>query len=418
MTQPSARAQLNVVTLMFTFSMMNYFDRTIMSIAGPDIMKEFGLVPTQMGVVYSAFLLAYALFMMPGGQLVDWLGPRWSLTLMGFGAALFTGLTAWGGKPGLGSWIGVLPALAGIRFLMGICTSPLYPACGRMCANWIAPVYLGRVQGVIIGGSSLGGAVAPILFVTLMGRLGWRMSFVAAALATAVLALVWSLSVTDRPGAMSVKHVPPAWRLLLKNRNLLLLTAAYAALGYFSYIFYYWIYFYFGEIRHMGYEQSARFTTLVFIVNGLMIPVGGWLSDTLTRRHGQRFGRRAVPIAGLTVSAILLLAGIAATGTWTTVSLFAFSMGFASFCEGPFWAMTIALGGEHAGAACSILNTGSNLAGFAAPVLTPYIASYLGWSWGLNFGCVVILLGAVACWRVRLPPMASGLTEPPHDNIV
>ena len=46
------------------------------------------------------------------------------------------------------------------------------------------------------------------------------------------------------------------------------LYAAYAALGYFSYIFYYWIYFYFGEIRHMGYEQSARFTTLVFIVNG------------------------------------------------------------------------------------------------------------------------------------------------------
>jgi MFS family permease len=80
----------------------------------------------------------------------------------------------------------------------------------------------------------------------------------------------------------------------------------------------------------------------------------------------------------------------------------AFAMGFASFCEGPFWAMTIALGREQVGAACSILNTGSNLAGFIAPVLTPWIASFAGWSWGLYFGCFVILLGAAACWLVDL----------------
>lgn len=409
MNRPATRAQTNVVTLMFAFSMMNYFDRTIMSIAGPDIMKEFALAPTQMGVVYSSFLLAYALFMMPGGQLADWLGPKKSLTMMGFGVAVFTALTAWGGTPGLGSWIGVLPAFASIRFLMGICTSPLYPACGRMCANWIAPVYLGRVQGIIIGGSSLGGAVAPILFAVLLRKFGWRMSFVVAAAATAALALVWSLSVTDLPENVPAgEKSKPAWGPLLRNRNLLLLTGAYAALGYFSYIFYYWIYFYFGEIRHMGYAQSARFTTLVFIVNGLMIPFGGWLSDLLTKTYGARFGRRAVPIGGLTLSAILLWAGTMTTGTWTTVFLVAFSMGFASFCEGPFWAMTITLGGDQAGAACSILNTGANLAGFIAPVLTPYIASYLGWSWGLNFGCLVILLGAAACWRVRLPHPTTG----------
>ena len=404
MTHPWTRAQLTVVTLMFAFSMMNYFDRTIMSIAGPDIMKEFALAPTRMGMIYSSFLLSYALFMIPGGHLVDRLGPRLSLTLMGFGAALFTGLTALGGVPGLGSWIGVLPALAFIRFLMGICTSPLYPACGRMCANWIAPIYLARVQGVIIGGTSLGGAVAPILFAALIRRFGWRMSFVIAAAATAALALLWTLSVADGPGAAAPGKAPKSsWRLLFKNRNLLLLTAAYAALGYFSYIFYYWIYFYFGEIRHMGYEQSARFTTLVFIVTGLMIPFGGWLSDRLTKAYGERFGRRAVPIAGLVLSAILLSAGTMTKGTWPTVVLVAFSMGFASFCEGPFWAMTIALGGEQVGAACSILNTGSNLAGLIAPVMTPYIASYVGWSWGLNFGCLVVLLGAVAVWRVELP---------------
>ena len=45
----------------------------------------------------------------------------------------------------------------------------------------------------------------------------------------------------------------------------------------------------------------------------------------------------------------------------------------------------------------------ANLAGLIAPVLTPYIASYAGWSWGLYFGCFIVLLGAVACWQVKLP---------------
>jgi MFS family permease len=390
---------------MFAFSLMNYFDRTIMSIAGPHVMKELALTPTQMGFVYSSFLLAYALFMMPGGQLVDWLGGRRSLTMMGFGTAMMTGLTGLGGN---------LAALVGIRFLMGMCTSPIYPACGRMCGQWIAPVYLGRVQGIIISGSSLGGAVSPILFSALIVRWGWRLSFVAAAAATTLLALTWMLAVPERPAPVVATDAPrTSWRLLLANRSLLWVTAAYSAAGYFTYIFYYWVYFYFGEIRKLGYEQSARFTTTVFVVSGLMMPLGGWLSDRLVKAYGEQFGRRAVPMAGFTLSAILLYAGTLTTDTWTTVFLFAFSMGFSAVCEGPFWAMTIKLGGDQVGAACSILNTGANLAGFIAPVLTPFIASYFGWSAGLYFGCLVILSGVFACWRVRLStpteqPLAPG----------
>src|SRR5438128_9225944 len=100
------RKRIILVGLMFAFSVMSYFDRTIMSIAGPRIMTEFGIPPTQMGSIYSAFILGYFLFMIPGGHLADRLGPRVTLGLMGLAAALFTGLTALGGKPGLGTYIG------------------------------------------------------------------------------------------------------------------------------------------------------------------------------------------------------------------------------------------------------------------------------------------------------------------------
>src|ERR1035438_8343726 len=95
--------QLLIVALMFGFSMISYFDRTIMSIAGPRMMSDFGVSPTAMGSVYSAFILGYALLMIPGGHLTDRLGPRRTLTLMGVGSAVFTGLTIIGGRPGLGA---------------------------------------------------------------------------------------------------------------------------------------------------------------------------------------------------------------------------------------------------------------------------------------------------------------------------
>ena len=70
--------RLIVIALLFGFSMISYFDRTIMSIAGPQLMKDFGLSPTQMGSVFSAFVLGYALLMVPGGHASDRFGPRTS----------------------------------------------------------------------------------------------------------------------------------------------------------------------------------------------------------------------------------------------------------------------------------------------------------------------------------------------------
>ena len=401
---------------------MSYFDRTIMSIAGPQIMQEFDLSATQMGSVYSAFILSYALLMIPGGQVADRLGPRLTLLLMNLSAALFTGLTALGGRPGLGSVLGVVPALIAIRLGLGVGTAPLYPACARMSANWVPISHQGRVQALIIAGSSIGGAVSPSLFSWLMSRYRWRMAFVIAAAATAGLALLWFWSVRDHPAGVG----PPesrgvigerprtAWLPLFTNRNLMLLTLAYFSMGYFQYIFYYWIYFYFGQVRHAGFSDSARYTTIVFVTMGIMMPLGGWLSDRLTRFYGAQFGRRVVPMSGLSLGALLLVVGTIVPDTTAAVVLLSLATGFASWCEGPFWASAIEVGAKQVGAACGILNTGGNVGGFLAPILTPFLASRAGWSWGLYVGSLVALVGVIACYLVDRTAGKSeaGKTEP------
>jgi len=163
------RRRGGIVVLLILLSVMTYFDRTIITIAGPGIMREFSLSETEMGMVYSAYLLTYALLMVPGGLLADRLGPRLVLTLMAFGSAVFTGLTAVAGRPGLGALIGVVPSFLLIRLVLGICAAPEYPSSGRMNANWTPVSARARVWGWIASGAGIGGAISPLLF-TWMSR--------------------------------------------------------------------------------------------------------------------------------------------------------------------------------------------------------------------------------------------------------
>src|SRR5437868_11107870 len=95
-----------LIALMIAFSTMSYFDRIIMSIAGPGILKEYQLSRTQIGWMYSAFTLSYAVLMIPSGALADWFGARGVLFGMGIGAGLSTALTSLAVNHTLGRWIG------------------------------------------------------------------------------------------------------------------------------------------------------------------------------------------------------------------------------------------------------------------------------------------------------------------------
>jgi MFS family permease len=413
-TQPTrlTSSQIKLVALMTVLSGMSYFDRTIMSIAGPGIMKEFHISETAMGAVYSAFLLSYTICMTPGGWLTDRFGPRRVLTATVLGTALLTGLTALCGDPGLGAIFGVVPTFLVVRFLFGVTAAPLYPATGRMAANWIPMTSQGWVQALIMAGAAWGAALSPIVFSRMIASYGWRASFWMAAAGAAVLGIVWFRSVRDHPHSQPVARPACQWGKLLTDRNLLLLTLGYFLTNYFEYIFFYWIYYYFGEIRHLGKSETALASTILFLAMGVMTPLGGKLSDRLVLRYGLKIGRRSVAMAGLGVSAVLLYLGASGFGVVATVALLSLAFGSAASSEGPFWSTAIEISGEQAGAACGIFNTGGNLGGMLAPVLTPMIAVHFGWAGGLYFGSLMVLIGMLT-WLLIDPGKKIGLTPIP-----
>lgn len=412
-------AHFNVAFLMVLFSVLSYFDRTIMSVAGPIMMRDFGISETRMGTIYSAFLLGYALFMIPGGGLADRLGPRRVLVCTGLGASLFTALTASAGYSGFASGTLLVPTLLIVRFLMGVFTAPLYPSCGKMNANLFLPSQQGMVWGFVAAGAGIGSALSPSLFAWMIPAIGWRVSFCLAALATAAAALVWAWYVRDYFVQDSPKRIPAHLFLgnglkpvhlgksvqfgrLLRSRNVLLLSVGYLSVGYFEYIFFFWIYYYFGQIRHLSAPDASAYTTAIFLAWVVMSPLGGHFSDVLSKQFGARWGRPIVPVFGILSGAVLLAVGTRLSNSLAVGATLALSFGLASSSDGAFWRAAIEAGGESAGAACGIMNTGSNIGGFIAPTLTPLIASFAGWSAALNFGCATAAAG-VCIWFFLRP---------------
>ena len=106
-------------------------------------------------------------------------------------------------------------------------------------------------------------------------------------------------------------------------------------------------------------------------------------------------------VTSVVLATLLLFAGINVSQTLTAVILMSLSLGCSACCDVAFWAATIHIAGAEVGAATGILNTGSNIGGSFAPILTAFIASRIGWSWGLYFGCFMALAGATVWFWVE-----------------
>ena len=402
----AAMARGRVVGLLMAIVAISHLNRISISTAGnARIMAQYGLAPTRMGWIYSAFLLTYTACMIPGGWLIDRWGAKAALLAVGCGSGLFMALT---GVVGLaaGDAGTALVGLLIVRGLMGIVSAPLHPAGARVVGHWVAPGGRSRVNGLVNGSALVGIAATPLVFGTLIARLGWPASFLVAGATTGGLALIWGLGAVERPPLPGCAVGPPpaepiaapaGWWALLRDRDLVPLTLSYAAVGYFQYLFFYWMNYYFQKVLELPEARSRWYEATLPLAMAVGMPLGGWLSDRLERSRGARWGRRLVPMAGMCAGAALLGLGVRAREPEWIAAWLALAMGAVGAAEGPFWATAVELGGRRGGSAAALLNTGGNAGGLLAPVITPWVGAVYGWPWAVALGGLVSLGGA-ALW--------------------
>jgi MFS family permease len=149
--------------------LINYVDRGNLSLAAPLLKNEWGISPSQLGVLFSAFYWTYV----PMQLVVGWLVDRFSAALvMAIGVLVWSLATA---TTGLATGFAMLLAT---RLLLGVGECVVFPASSKICVQHLSEHSRGLANGLLSAAMRWGSAIGTFGGGFLMSRYGWRMSFV------------------------------------------------------------------------------------------------------------------------------------------------------------------------------------------------------------------------------------------------
>jgi MFS transporter, ACS family, glucarate transporter len=407
-----------LIAWLFLMSSIAYLDRVNVSIAGSEIQKAYALTNVQLGYVFSAFVIGYALFQAPGGRLADAFGPRLILMLGVLWWGLFTTLTTMV-PAGLGL---SMVTLILVRFMLGMGEAVVYPASNRLVAMWIPSVERGVANGFIFAGVGAGAGITPPLITYILINWGWRWSFYVCALIGVAAGAVWYLLARDNPRehpwitqkeldhierglpGSSAKQGPKETLPLgaiVRSRSIILMSLSYFSYCYIAYIFFTWFFIYLSRVRGLDLKSSAFYSMLPFLAMASCSPLGGWIADILTKRAGRRAGRCGVAVLGIALSAVFLALATQVDSARLASIVLAGGAGALYLSQSSYWAVTADIAGRSAGTASGLMNMVGQIGGAVTAIVTPMIAEGFGWTASFLVAAVLAALGSVAWLFVR-----------------
>jgi ACS family glucarate transporter-like MFS transporter len=409
---------------LFVLSAISFLDRTNVSIAAPQISREFGLGNQQLGWIFSAFLVGYASFQVPAGVLAVRFGPRRVLTIGVFIWAVCNVLTAL--LPSGFSRAVVL--LIAVRCALGLAEAVIYPSANQFVARWVPQKERGFINGLIFAGVGAGSGLTPPLLTWMIFTWGWRAAFWFDACLGAMGAMVWWIIARDRPedhpaisqaeqteildglnsfaaagaGMSHLGNRRISWRAVLSRIDLPALMISYFAFGYTAWVFFSWFYLYMAEARGLNLKASAEFSMMPFACMTFFCLGGGLVSDLLTRKRGLRVGRCFLASVSMVFTALFLVIGSRVHGAFAAAVLLALGAGCLYFSQSSYWSVSTDLAGKNSGVFSSLVNMSCQVGGAVTASLTPWLAQRFDWKMPFSVAATLVLVGAVA-WLVVHP---------------
>lgn len=420
-----SRVRWFLIFWLFILSAVAYLDRINLSIAGSSIATEFHLTNVQLGSLTSAFLLGYAFFQTVGGWLADRLGSRRVLAIGVVWWGIFTSLTA-AVPPSI---VSAVLVLATARFLLGAGEAVLFPASNQFVSRWIPSQERGRANGLIFAGVGIGAGATPFLITYIMVHYGWRWSFWLSAFIGLAVGAIWYLVARNTPeehakvspaeleyirAGRTVRYSSPSdmakdsnqhivaasdripWTNILSSKNVWAVTLAYFCFGYVAWIFFTWFFIYLAKVRGLNLKASASYTTLLFLSMAACSPLGGAISDKLTKHYGKRVGRCGIAVFALVLTAVFLSFGSQVQSARLASIVLAGGAGALYLSQSSFWAVTADIASGSSGSVSGFMNMGNQFGGALTASLTPFLASRFGWTTSFFVAAGLSVLGAAA----------------------
>ncbi|MBR8430278.1 MFS transporter [Burkholderia cenocepacia] len=414
-TTPPSRKRLLILALLFVTVVINYLDRSNLSIAAPELFKELNIDPVRAGLVFSAFGWTYALMQIPGGWLVDKVSPR----------VLYAGaLALWSAATLLLGFAGSFVGLIVLRLAVGALEAPAYPINNRVVTTWFPTRERASAIGGYTSGQFVGLAFLTPVLAWLQVHLGWHMVFVATGLAGIAWAAIWYavyrepralrgvnaaeialirdggglVDLEDRVGARS-ERAPSTWRdlgVVLGRRKLWGIYLGQFALNSTLWFFLTWFPTYLVKYRGMDFIKSGFLASLPFLAAFVGVLCSGVLSDWLMRRGAsQGFARKLPIISGLLISTCIIGANYVSSTGWVIafMTIAFFGNGFASIT----WSLVSGLAPARLlGLTGGVFNLVGNLSAIATPIVIGLLVDGADFSRAITYIAAMALAGSLS----------------------
>jgi len=413
-----SRTRYGVVVLAVGLAVLSYVQRVAISGAAIPISHDLHLSKQQMGWVFGAFALAYALFELPMGLFGDKMGVRRALAQIVLAWSVCTALTG-------AAWNAI--SLVAIRFLFGAGEAGCFPNLTRMLSAWLPARERVTAQALMWACTRWGGAATPPLTLLCIVWFGWRWAF----LGFAALGLIWCVvflawfkndpathrsvnasekALLEAARVLTTDEADRSWVSLLLTRQVTVLVLQYFCFSYVWTFYITWLPTYLREGRGQSPEHAAALSVLPLLFGGFGSLAGGISS--------RRFPKRAIALGGFSATAVLLFAFSRIQAVVPAMVV----MGLASFASDltmPIsWDACVEIGGAYTATVSAAMNMLGNLGGFVAPVVGGMILQRTGpksGGWNLLIDTMVGAAAvSAACWLYLDPESAQRRRETRH----
>lgn len=408
-----------VIAMTVLLAGVTYLDRVAIGVVAPQITKDLGLSKVEMGYVFSAFTVAYAVFEIPTAAWADRIGCRGVLTRIVAWWSAFTMATA-------AAWSYF--SLLVIRFLFGVGEAGAWPCVGRVFSRWIPAGERGKAQGIFFSGAFLAGAFTPKLVGWLSTMMPWRWVFLVFGLVGFVWSLAWWLWFRDEPrdkagtspeevaliererGKLVEGHGD--WKAVFKLPIVVPICISHAANSWGTYFVITWLPTYLIEIRGMTRQEMEFFAGLPMILAATASLCGGFATDLISKKLGLAWGRAGVAGSAYCISMVAMFFAARVPEPQLAASLIALCYGASMFTLGAAFSLCIDFGKENSAVMTATMNTAGQVGGTLSPIVLAYLVQWFG-DWSLPLYLMSGLYGAavlswILIWRQVRDTMPDG----------
>jgi len=362
------RAFAPALVLLVILAVINFVDRSNLSIAAPLLKDELRISASQLGILLSAFFWTYTAMQFVSGWIVDSFDVNrviaagfllWSLTTAATG--LVRGFTM----------------LLAMRLMLGMGESVMVPAYSKILSFHLPEHHRGFANGVLQGAVRFGPAVGTLGAGFLIAKYGWRPAFIGIGLISLAWLPAW-IRWMPRGGAIN-RSLPASPGFAVRQRSFWGACGGHFSVLYLLYFMLTLLPFYLVRERHLSMQSMAKIASAYYAIEALSAITTGWLSDSFIRGgYTPTLVRKSAMAIGHIIAAVALMGCALATSQWYLVCLVAVGIGSGAAGAGPF-AFSQTLAGPHATGKWTGLQNGfANVAGVVAPALTGFLVDRTG----------------------------------------